>query len=105
MLFCTKSAWPFIGRFGLCVKFAQSSSQWEKGLIPEEMSQTLLTNKKQGNLDQVHNDNIIKPTQTRIDRVPLFRPRTDPACHKKQNPSRETVPFKVGQILRFIHVS
>jgi hypothetical protein len=38
------------------------------------MSQTLLTNKKQGNLDQVHDDidNIIKPTQTRIDRVPYL---------------------------------
>ncbi len=28
----------------------------------EEMSQTLLTNKKQGNLDLVHAANIIKPT-------------------------------------------
>jgi hypothetical protein len=39
---------------GIGVKFEQSSSQWEAradGLIPEEMSQTLLTNKKQGNLD------------------------------------------------------
>ncbi len=38
---------------GISVKFAQSSSQWEQGVIPEEIpqSQTLLTNKKQGNLD------------------------------------------------------
>jgi hypothetical protein len=36
---------------GVGVKFAQSSSQWEARPIPEEMSQTLLTNKKQGNLD------------------------------------------------------
>jgi hypothetical protein len=66
-------------------KFAQSSSQWEaradtfssgvgvrnlhnppangkQGLIPEEMSQTPLINKKQGNLDKVHTANIIKPT-------------------------------------------
>jgi hypothetical protein len=35
------------------------------------MSQTLLTNKKQGNLDQVHDDNIIKPTQTRITASPI----------------------------------
>ncbi len=33
---------------GVGIKFAQSSSQWEAGPIPEEMSQTLLTNKKQG---------------------------------------------------------
>jgi hypothetical protein len=32
------------------------------------MSQTLLTIKKQGNLDKVHADNIIKPTLTRINR-------------------------------------
>jgi hypothetical protein len=33
----------------------------KQGPIPEEMSQTLLTNKKQGNLIQAHADNIIKP--------------------------------------------
>jgi hypothetical protein len=33
---------------GIDVQFAQSSSQWE---AREEMSQTLLTNKTQGNLD------------------------------------------------------
>jgi hypothetical protein len=41
----------FSSRVG--VKFAQSSSQWKQGPIPEELSQTLLTNKnnkKQGNL-------------------------------------------------------
>jgi hypothetical protein len=26
---------------------------------------------------------------------PLFRPRTDHACHQKPNPSRETVPLNV----------
>ncbi len=36
--------------------------------MPEEIYQTLLTNKKQGNLDQVHAANIIKSTQTRINR-------------------------------------
>jgi hypothetical protein len=41
---------------GVGVKFSKSSSQWE------EMSQTLLTNKKQRNLNLVHADNIIKPT-------------------------------------------
>jgi hypothetical protein len=34
----------------------------KQGPIPEEMSQTLLTNKKQGNLDEVQAANIIKPT-------------------------------------------
>ncbi len=51
---------------GVGVKFAQSSSQWEARAISEEMSQILLTNKKQGNLDYVHAADIIKPTQTRI---------------------------------------
>jgi hypothetical protein len=36
---------------GVGLKVAQSSSQWEQGPIPEEMSQTLLTNNEQGNLD------------------------------------------------------
>jgi hypothetical protein len=41
--------WSFSSVIG--VKFAQSSSQWEeKGTTSEEMSQTLLTNKKHGNL-------------------------------------------------------
>ncbi len=34
--------------------------------MPKEMSQTLLTNKKQGNLDLVQATNIIKPTKNRI---------------------------------------
>jgi hypothetical protein len=34
---------------GIGVKFSQPSSQWEA--IPEEIYQTLLTNKKQGNLN------------------------------------------------------
>jgi hypothetical protein len=40
--------------FGVGVKLAQSSSQLEAraSAVPEEMSQTLLTNKKQGNLAQ-----------------------------------------------------
>jgi hypothetical protein len=43
--------WSFSSSFG--VKFAQYFSQWEakQGPIPEEISQTMLTNKKQGNLD------------------------------------------------------
>ncbi len=34
---------------------------FEQGPIPKEMSQTLLTNKKQGNLDKAQAANIIKP--------------------------------------------
>jgi hypothetical protein len=34
----------------------------KQGLITEEINQTLLTNKKQGNLNQVNADYIIKPT-------------------------------------------
>jgi hypothetical protein len=36
------------------------------GPIPEEIYQTLRTNKKQGNLDEVHAANIVKQAQTRI---------------------------------------
>jgi hypothetical protein len=36
---------------GVGVKFAQSSSQWEARAISKEITQTLLINKKQGNLD------------------------------------------------------
>jgi hypothetical protein len=38
------------------------------GAVSEDMSQTQLTNKKQGNLDQVHAANIIIPTQTSMNR-------------------------------------
>jgi hypothetical protein len=38
----------------------------KQGPISEEIYQTLLTNKKQQNLDQVHAANIIMPKQTRI---------------------------------------
>jgi hypothetical protein len=34
----------------------------KQGPIPEEISQILLTNKKQGNLDKVQATNIMKPT-------------------------------------------
>jgi hypothetical protein len=36
---------------GVGVQFAHSSSQWEARNATEEKSQTLLNNKKQGNLD------------------------------------------------------
>jgi hypothetical protein len=44
--------WSFFS--GIGVKCLQSSSQWElgkQGPIPEEIHQTLLTDKKHGNLD------------------------------------------------------
>jgi hypothetical protein len=34
----------------------------KQGPIPEEIYQTLLTNKKQGNLNKVKTDKIVKPT-------------------------------------------
>jgi hypothetical protein len=37
--------------FGVAVKFAQPPANMKQVPIPEEMTQTLLTNKKQGNLD------------------------------------------------------
>ncbi len=40
----------------ICTILQQIRKQWP---IPKEMSQTLLTNKKQGNLDQVQAANII----------------------------------------------
>ncbi len=47
---------------GVGVKFAKSySANGKQGPIPEEMSQFLLTNKKQGKLDKVHAASIIKP--------------------------------------------
>jgi hypothetical protein len=45
---------------GVGVKFAQATGK--QGTIPEEIYRTLLTNKKQGNLNQVHADGIVKPT-------------------------------------------
>jgi phage tail sheath gpL-like len=60
-----------VDRFAACIAprvvgaelviFLQTSSQWGARADTEEMSQTLLTNKKQRNLDLVHADNIIKP--------------------------------------------
>jgi hypothetical protein len=41
--------WSFSS--GVGVKFAQTSSQQKQGPIPEEMTQTLLTNKRQENMD------------------------------------------------------
>jgi hypothetical protein len=54
--------WLFLS--GVGVQFAQSSRRldWKQGPIPEEIYQTLLTNKKQGNLNQAHADDIIKAT-------------------------------------------
>jgi hypothetical protein len=45
---------------GVGIQFAQSSSQWDARADSEEISQTLLTNRKQGNLDLVNAANFIK---------------------------------------------
>jgi hypothetical protein len=52
-LYCTKSGLRCIGRFppALASNFHSPPANGKQGLISEEMSQTLLTNNKQGNLD------------------------------------------------------
>jgi hypothetical protein len=51
-----------VSKFSLSfgVPFAKSSSQWEARVVPKEMSQTLLTNKKQGKMRPRDATNIIK---------------------------------------------
>jgi hypothetical protein len=56
--------WSFSSSVG--VKFAQSSSHGKQGLIHEEMSQTLLTNKKQVNVVKVHAANITVLSQRKL---------------------------------------
>jgi hypothetical protein len=71
-----------------------NGKQWR---IPEEMSQTLLTNMKQGS-EEIHFLRYkIIGAQKKFKNwpLPLFRPRTDHACPQKRNPSRETVPLNI----------
>ncbi len=85
-----------------------------KGPIPEEIYQTILTNKKETWIKYTLLAVPVRPTQTRINREkftlfrykiigapkkfknwprPSFRSRTDHARSQKPNPSRETVPL------------
>jgi hypothetical protein len=57
----------FLGRWRKICTILQQKNR-KQGPIPEEIYQTLLTNKKQGNLDEVHAANIFKPLQTRVNR-------------------------------------
>jgi hypothetical protein len=52
-LCCTKSGWRCIGRFplALALNLHNPPANRKQGLLPEEMSQTLLINKKQEKLD------------------------------------------------------
>jgi hypothetical protein len=52
-LYCTKSGWRCIGRLppALAENLHNPSANGKQGPIPEEICQTPLTNKKQGNLD------------------------------------------------------
>jgi hypothetical protein len=91
---------------GVGVQFLQSPANGKQGPKSEEMSQTLLTNKKPGHLVQVHA--IFKPTLTRINREKhtlrrkingapkKFKswPRPLFTCHQKPNLSPETNPLK-----------
>ncbi len=48
---------------GVDVNLHNPPANGKQGPVPgKKMSQTLLTNKKQGNLEYVHAGNIIKPT-------------------------------------------
>jgi hypothetical protein len=86
-LYCIKWLalyWSFFTS-GVSVKLAQSSSQWEARPI-QEMSQTLLTNKKQGNLDYFLSFKIMgAPKKLKNCPLSLFI-----SNHQKPNPSRET---------------
>ncbi len=71
---------------------AKSFSHRKQGTVPEEMSQTMLTNKKQGKMRLRDATNIIKSTKLSINRKkyastnfksqprPLFRPRSVNFC-------------------------
>jgi hypothetical protein len=63
----------------------------KQGPIPEEMSQTLLTNTKQENLDQAHAANIIKPVQTHNTGHGPYLSLELTIRHQKPNPSHQTV--------------
>ncbi len=89
----------------------QSSSKWEARVIPVEMSQAPLTNKKQGNLDKYTPLKLLSQRKLGITaRNRLFallnhwstqnflkmaQSRTDHTCHLKQNPSHETVSLRL----------
>jgi hypothetical protein len=102
--------WSFSSGDG--VKFAQSSSQWEARPIPEVMSQTLPTNKKQGKCKEtivtvlnqrdsltarntlLHYKIIWASKKFKKWPRPLFMLKTDHAFPQKPDPSRETIPLK-----------
>jgi hypothetical protein len=62
--------WSFSSIVG--VKICTIFQKWKPGPIPEEMSQTLLTNKKQEIPDHVYATNIIKGTVSRDFLLPVF---------------------------------
>jgi hypothetical protein len=49
--------WSFLSAYS----WKKSPANGKLGPVPEEMSQTLLNNKKQGKIDKIHTTNIIKP--------------------------------------------
>jgi hypothetical protein len=59
-LFCTKGGWRCFCHFppALAYNLHSPPANGKQGPIAEEISQTLLTNKNQGNLDQGHAHNI-----------------------------------------------
>jgi hypothetical protein len=54
--------WSFSSGIALAYNLHNPAAKGKQGLKPEEMSQNLLTNEKQGNLDKVNAANVIKLT-------------------------------------------
>ncbi len=96
--------WSFTSSVG--VKFTQSSSQLEARANPEEMSQILLTNKKQGNLVKytpltLSNQRKLALTARHFLRYKFLgapKKLKRLACPQKPNPSRETVPLSLRKL-------
>ncbi len=113
-LYCTQSDRCCIDCCSSCfgVNLHNPPTNGKKGPIPEEMSQTLLTNKKQGNWDMPQTlliqqklaltarntlyalYNHWSSLKTKKIASPLCRPRNKNTCHQKPNPSHETIPLK-----------
>jgi hypothetical protein len=89
------------------VQFASPPANGKQGLIRDEMSQTLLTNKKQGTWTPLTLLNqrklaftfcVIKSLEPikKLKKLPrtLFRPKTNHTCHQRPNISRERFSLK-----------
>ncbi len=66
--------WRRINKFSLPLAYNLPTplANGTQGPVPEEMSQTMLTNWKQGKIEEVHATNIINPTKFRLNRKNTF---------------------------------